>query len=119
MKDESWVEKIFFGYLDYGRRREVESFYAFAAFCILAIVGSYVAGFGFLIWFIFKQIRLERNYYERYGQNWQEEYQKYHGSLAHAHLKIIVCVLALFIITLIGIWFYRQSARRRSKHSRH
>ena len=82
--------------------------------CLLAIIGGYLAGFGFLIWFVFRQIKLEQNYFERYGQGWEAEYQKYHGSLMQAHLKIAICLLALAAITLVGFWFFR-SGRKRNK----
>jgi len=84
----------------------------------LMIVAAYVAGIVFLGRFIWKELKLEKSFGERYGQNWQEEYQKYYGSLAQAHLKIAICLAALLSITVIGYWFYRQTRRERSKRSR-
>jgi uncharacterized protein YneF (UPF0154 family) len=84
----------------------------------LMIVAAYVAGIAFLGWFIWKEFKLEKGFYDRYGQSWQEEYQKYYGSLAQAHLKIAICVAALMSIMAIGYWFYRQTRPRKSKRTR-
>jgi hypothetical protein len=81
----------------------------------LMIIAAYVAGVVYLGWFIWKEIKLEKSFFDRYGQIWQEEYQKYFGSLAQAHLKIAVCLTALVGVTAVGCWFLRQGHRGQSK----
>ena len=87
------------------------------AFLIL-IISLYIGGPIFLGWYIWKQVKLEKGFHDRFGQSWQDEYQKYYGSLAQAHLKIAICVVALLSIMAIGFWFYRQTGRRKLKRSR-
>jgi len=85
---------------------------------IIVVGGFYIGGPVFIGWFIWDQVKLEKSFHDRYGQNWQEEYQKYYGSLAQAHMKIAICVAALMGLMAVGYWFYRQTRRRRSRRAR-
>jgi len=118
MADESWIEKLGAWYW----RRQDAQFYRESisdlVFLLVGILGLYIAGPIYLGWFIWKQAELEKSFHDRYGQNWQEAYQAYYGSLAQAHLKIAICVVALVSIMAIGLWFYRQTRRGKSSRSR-
>jgi H+/gluconate symporter-like permease len=85
---------------------------------LIAIIGLYIGGPIVLGWYIWDQVRLEKSFYDRYGQSWQEEYQKYYGSLSQAHLKIAICVMALVSIMAIGLWFYRQARAGKGRRLR-
>ena len=118
MGDETWIEKL----ADWSWRRQqkilTQDSLMFGVLVLVGILGFYIGGPIFLGWFIWKQIKLEKSYLDRYGYNWQVEYEIYHGSLFQAHLKITVCVVALLSIMAVGYWFYRQTRRGKGRRSR-
>ena len=102
----------------YWRFKLLEDSIVLGVVLLVFVIAIYIGGPIVLACFIWKQIKLEKGFYDRYGRAWQEEYQKYHGSLAHAHLKIAICAVALTSIMAIGFWFYRQARSRKMKQSR-
>ena len=47
------------------------------------------------------ELILESNYRQKYGAAWKVEFERYHGTLAHAHMQIWVCVAALVALTAV------------------
>lgn len=116
MDDNGWVKKLADWSLRNAMGESSRSAGDFAFLVLAGILGFYIGGPVFIGWFIWKQVTLEKGFYDRYGQNWVEEYQKYHGSLTQAHLKIAMCLMALVSIMAIGIWCYRQVRHRKIRH---
>jgi hypothetical protein len=90
-------------------------FYTDSVLVSLLIPAAYIGGVIYLIWFTVHEVREEIDFYDKYGSNWREMYQKYHGSLSHAHIKIAVCIFALIAVGAILVWFYRQTVSRKSQ----
>lgn len=80
-----------------------------ALFIMLAYLGAVI----YLGWFIVHEIREEMDFHDKYGGNWREVYEKYHGSLVHAQAKVAVCAGALVAVSAILIWFYRRMSSKR------
>jgi len=105
------------GFLAGVYRRWQINFYTESVFIALSIVVAYLVAVIYLGWFIFHKAREEMNFHDKYGENWREMYEKYHGSLSHAQLKIGICLFALLAVGVIIIWFYRQTASKKSSPS--
>ena len=105
-------------YQKYWRYQRIVESVNFGIALLIAVIAVYIGGPIVLACFIWKQIKVEKWFYDRYGQAWQEEYQKYHSSLADAHLRIAISAVALISIMVIGFWFYRQTHKRKMKRSR-
>ena len=85
---------------------------------LLAIILIDLGGAIFIGWAIWQQIRLEKGFHDRYGNNWRVEYERYYGPLAHSHMKLAVCVMSLLgILAILGWFFYRQRRPDRRRHS--
>jgi hypothetical protein len=85
-------------------------------FCLAglaAIIG--VAYAGYRLW---TEIALEISYRQKYGADWQAEFERYHGSLAHIHLRLYVVLLCLLAVLAVLLWFCRQflESHRRRRH---
>jgi hypothetical protein len=84
--------------------------------CIGMIIGMLV-GVGFVIYRVCSELSLESGYRSKYGADWQAEFEKYHGSLSHAHAQIAVSVTCLLAIVAVLTWFCRVTFHKH-KHSR-
>ena len=67
---------------------------------------------GVIIWWVSDELLKEYRCYQKYGANWKAVYEQYHGTLLHAHLKIAMCLFCLLAVTLILVWFFRQTYRK-------
>ena len=86
----------------------------FCAAGVAAAVG--VAYIGYRLW---TEIALEIGYKQKYGSNWQFEFERDHGSLAHIHSRLYFVFFCLLALLVIFLWFARQflkSHRRRRHH---
>jgi hypothetical protein len=88
-------------------------------FCVAgvaAVVG--IAYAGYRLW---TEIALEISYRQKYGANWQAEFERYHGSLAHIHLRLYIVLFCLLALLAVLLWFGRQflksHRRRRRDHA--
>jgi|SRR5580765_7784724 len=82
---------------------------------LLALLGLSVAmisGIGYVIYWVCSELLLESSYRRKFGTGWRVEFEHDHGSLAHAHSKIAICVIGLFAMLLVVIWFWRQTLRK-------
>ena len=77
-----------------------------------------VCGLVAMVQFLWHEIALELEYKHQYGAAWIQEYQRDHGSLAHAHFKLAVAVSGLLIIFGVCWWAYRQTNRGRKRRHR-
>ncbi len=88
---------------------------------ILGVGIMIVAGILGLSAFVINEFRRESDYHNRYGALWQLEFEKDHGSLAQAHIRVAVAVGAVVATLGILFWFYRHNAstspHRRDKSS--
>jgi hypothetical protein len=86
-------------------------------FCLAGVAA--LVGIGYVGYRLWKEITLEINFQQKYGANWQAEFERYYGSLAHTHLRLYValfCLLALLAILLWFGWRFIKSPRKR-RHS--
>ncbi len=70
---------------------------------------------GLIVWWVCDELLMEYHYYQKYGPAWRQVYEQYHGTVFHAHLKIAMALSSLLAISLILVWFYRQTFH---KHAR-
>jgi hypothetical protein len=69
-----------------------------------------------IIYFVYTELSLEYAVKQKYGATWQIEFEKYHGSLSHAHTQLIVCATSILAIVAVLTWFCRQTFHRHKKH---
>ena len=83
----------------------------------LLIPLAYLGAVIYLGWYVVHEIKEEMSFRTKYDGNWREMYEKYHGSLAHAHTKIIVSVVAILAVGAILAWCFchRASSSRKSQ----
>jgi hypothetical protein len=91
--------------------------YRFLWACFGMIIGM-IVGVGFVIYWVCSELSLESSYRSRYGADWQAEFEKYHGSLSHAHTQIAIGVTCLLAIVAVLTWFCRVTFHKH-EHSRH
>ena len=75
-----------------------------------------IAGVCFVIHWIYKELILEASYRQKYGADWHSEFEKYHGSLAHAHTQLIVSTSCMLALVLVLAWFCRQTFHKHKRH---
>ena len=95
-----------------------EFFWHILAGFILAGVGAIVA-IGYVGYRVWNEIALEISYQQKYGAGWRIEFERYHGSLSHIHLRLFIVAVCLLALVVVLIWFFRQfcrSHRRRRQH---
>jgi len=85
-----------------------------ALFVVFITMGVFL-----LIASVIAELEREAGYRRHYGAGWQAEFEKYHGSLARAHLKIAIAVGALLSVIIILFWFYRKNVAAKSRRRRH
>lgn len=90
----------------------------FLAFGILVVVGAV----GVCCW-IYQEIALELRYQREYGAAWQAEFERYHGSLSHAHTQILVASLCMTALVAVLSWagwqvFGKHKRNRESRRNR-
>jgi hypothetical protein len=73
---------------------------------------------GVIVWWVCKELLLEYHFYKRFGSDWRTIYEKYHGSLSHAHFQIAMCLFALVAVTLILLWYFRQTYHKHTHKKR-
>jgi hypothetical protein len=86
---------------------------AFFAFFI-----SMVIGVGYVLYWLYCELSLEHSYHLKYGVTWQAEYEKYHGTLSHAHTQIIVSTGCMLALVAVLTWACRHMLHKH-KHRRH
>ena len=88
-------------------------------FRMLKIAALYVVfvsmGVFLLVLSVYVELKREAGYRRHYGANWQAEFEKYHGSLAQAHLKIAIAVGALLSVITILCWYYQKNVAAKSR----
>jgi hypothetical protein len=82
------------------------------------IIGM-LGGVGYIFYRAYSELSLEWNYRQQYGAGWQAEFEKYHGSLSHAHTQIAICVASLLSLTAILIWFCGKTFHWHFKERHH
>src|SRR5215469_11191748 len=75
-------------------------------------------GVGFIFYWVYREIALENNFYHRYGNNWRAEYEKYYGSLSHAHAQIAIAVCGMLAVAAV-LGFASARMFRKHHHRRH
>ena len=95
-------------------------------YAVLCLGMTVSLGLWFFTWFICSQLSTEARFRKSYGADWRLEYEKTHGSLTQAHVKVGVSVVGIVAIALLSYWLYasvktpklRRSERRRSHERR-
>jgi hypothetical protein len=86
------------------------------ALLALIVVASLLGFAGF----IRSELKTEARFRNRYGADWQVEYEKVHGSLAAAHARIGLSAVGIVSVSGLVAWLYRilrpgNYSRRRSR----
>jgi hypothetical protein len=71
----------------------------------------------FCVIFTVKELSLESSYRQRYGSEWQAQYEKNIGSLSKAHERVGAASLGIIAIPSLTYWVYR--AIRKDPHRSH
>jgi uncharacterized membrane protein len=74
-------------------------------FFVTAMPVGAVVGFSIFIW---HELAKESSYHQRFGENWNVQYEAEQGSLSSARTKMAVAALAAVAIAFLGVWLYRQ-----------
>jgi hypothetical protein len=69
-----------------------------------------------IFYFVYTELSLEYTMQQKYGATWQVEFEKYHGSLSHAHMQLVICAASILAIIAVLTWFCRQTFHRHKKH---
>ena len=95
------------------RRARMDRHFRTYVFIILVLVES----LGAVAYWALQERTLERNFQQQYGPDWQDEFQRYHGTEKHLHNQIGVSALALLILIGLFSWLgwraYQLRARER------
>ncbi len=83
--------------------------------CLGMAIGA-VAGISLIVYWVFKEVSLELNYQHQYGADWQIEFEKYHGTVSHAHTQMAICISSMLALVAVLIWFCRQTFHRHQQH---
>jgi hypothetical protein len=86
-------------------------------FCLAGV--ALLVAIGYIGYHLWTEIALEISYQQKYGAGWQAKFEQYHGSLEHAHSRLLIAFFGLLAILAILLWFGRQfikSHRRRRHH---
>ena len=75
-----------------------------AIFALIALIFIGVMIFIACIW---RELSTETGYRGRYGEDWQIQFEKDHGSLATAHQKIAISVIGIVAVGIALVWIYR------------
>ena len=72
---------------------------------------------GYVCYWVYQEITLEMSYQHKYGADWQSEFERYHGSLSHAHTQVAVCVVGMLALVAVVGWicsqiFHKHKQRR-------
>ena len=86
--------------------------FLFACFGLLIGV---VAAIGFAVYRVFSDLSRELDYRQKYGANWQAEFEKYHGSLSDMHTRIAVCTACVLAMVAILAWLCHKLFRKHTK----
>ena len=90
--------------------------YGFIGAAVATVVGAV-----YVVYSFWKEISLEVGYMRKYGADWKMEFERYHGSLSHAHLRLAVVFLCLVALSVVLGWvgrrFYRIHKRRSHGHA--
>lgn len=95
------------------RRSEPAAAGRFFRVC-LVVDAVLIGGLCGVAYWAYREISLEHSYQQQYGPDWQDEFQRYHGLIHHAHRQIEVCALGLLALTAIVTWLCVRNFRRRS-----
>lgn len=67
---------------------------------------------GYIVYRLWQEISLEISFQKQYGADWQNQYERYHGSLAHAHSRLLIASLGLIALCAIFGWLIWQRLKR-------
>jgi hypothetical protein len=103
------------------RRKERGAVNRFLWFCVVMTI-TLILGTCFLVGWIHHEMSLEKNYQQQYGETWQEEFEKYHGTIEHARTQIAICGGSLLSIATVLIWYclhtyFRKDRQKFTYHS--
>jgi len=85
-------------------------------FCLAGVAA--LVGIGYIGYRFWTELALEVSYQQKYGAGWQVEFERYHGSVAHAHSRLLIAGFGLLAIFAVLLWFCRQflKSHRRPRH---
>jgi len=103
----------------YGKdRADADSAFQFVAGLVVVIPGM-LGVIGYICYWVYRELSLESRYRQKYGAAWQAEFERYHGSLSHAHLQIAVCgfsMLALLVVVFFACRIFCKPKPKRHDH---
>jgi hypothetical protein len=83
---------------------------------IICLGGCVLAAVVYAVWWICHQLALQSNYREKYGDGWEAEFERYHGSLSQVQFRIAIAVCCLLGFVTVSAWLLRQAfPRKRTK----
>jgi putative Mn2+ efflux pump MntP len=85
----------------------------------IAMLIGMIAGVCFVCYWVYQEVSLELSYQRKYGVDWKTEFERYHGSLSHAHTQIAVCVSCMIALALVLGWFCHKTFHLHLHHRRH
>jgi len=90
---------------------------------LFGFIGAAIAMVGCTVYVVYrfwKEIALEVGYRNKYGADWKIEFERYHGSLSQAHLRLAIVFLCLVALSVILGWIGRRfyQMHKRKKHER-
>lgn len=104
---------------------DLESYWRFEGFLwiLFGFIGAAVLTIGcgaYVVYSFWNEIALEISYRNKYGADWKTEFERYHGSLSHAHLRLAVVFLCLVALSVVLVWITRRFYRthKRKRHNR-
>ena len=69
-----------------------------------------------IVWWVYTELSLELGYKHKFGASWQIEFEKYHGTLSHAHTRLAICVSSILAIVVVLSWFCHKTFHRHRRH---
>jgi hypothetical protein len=89
---------------------------------LLVLIGAAIVLAGCIVYIgyrVWQEAALEMSYQKQYGADWQVQYERYHGTLAHAHSRLLIASLGLVALCAIFGWLLRKwfKSRHLGRHS--
>src|SRR5882672_691628 len=66
-----------------------------------------LAGLTVFVGIIYSEVSKLASFRQRYGADWEGEYEKYVGTVAAAHTRITLSVFGIVVILGLMIWIYK------------
>lgn len=81
----------------------------------LVFIGLMIFG---LIGITISLIHREMGFYERYGKDWVQEYEKYYGPVAKTNFRIGLGIFGIIAVCVLVWWIYRNIDPYKAKNFR-